>query len=299
MTAVAGAFSVEGVRIAIGERGAGEPVALLHGFAGSARDLAPLADRLASRRRGIAIDLIGHGASDAPRELAPYAMERCVARVDGVLAAAGARPAHVFGYSMGGRIALALAAMRPRAVRSLALLGASAGIEDAQARAARRREDDALADRIEAEGVPAFADHWARLPLFATQRERLPAALRQEIHQRRLANRAHGLANALRGMGTGAQPALHARLAGVRVPVWLGYGALDAKFAAIAGDLARRLPDARPCAIPAAGHAAHLENADAVAAELERFLDEVEASEVARHPPRPAESLRAAPGAER
>jgi 2-succinyl-6-hydroxy-2,4-cyclohexadiene-1-carboxylate synthase len=94
-------------------------------------------------------------------------------------------------------------------------------------------------------------------------------------------------------MGTGTQPAQHARLGDVRAPVWLGHGADDAKFADIARDLAARLPSATRCAIPRAGHAAHLENRNAVAAELLRFFAQVE-----RRPPSPppTEPLRTAQG---
>jgi len=263
---------VDGVRLHVEERGSGSAVALLHGFAGSGRDLAPLVEALATRHRVLAIDLVGHGRSEAPRRDAPYAMERCVAQVAGVLEATGAVPAHLFGYSMGGRVALGVAARRPDVVRSLALLGASAGLEKPEERDRRRRDDAALARRIEKDGVAAFARAWGEQPLFASQRTRLSPAARDALHARRLANRAHGLAGALRGMGTGEQAPLHDALPGIDVPVWIGHGADDAKFAAIARELAARIPRAECCAVPAAGHAAHLENPDAVLRALEDFL---------------------------
>lgn len=288
----------DGVTLGVEERGAGPPVALLHGFAGSAQGLAPLARTLARRHRVLAIDLIGHGASDAPRDPAAYAIERCAEQLACVLAAAGAAPAHVFGYSMGGRAALALALAHPEAVRSLALLGASAGLSDAAARARRRRDDEALAERIERDGVAAFAREWAALPIFASQRRRLSPTARRALERQRLANRAHGLAGSLRGMGSGAQPCYLPRLAELDLPVWLGHGAEDAKFEAIARELAERLPRARRCAIPAAGHAPHLENPDALERELERFFGESSPEAIPRPPPS-AVSRRGAQGARR
>jgi 2-succinyl-6-hydroxy-2,4-cyclohexadiene-1-carboxylate synthase len=161
-------------------------------------------------------------------------------------------------------------------VRSALLIGASAGLEDARARAARRGEDEALAARIEREGLERFVDRWMERPLFASQRRLGEAALARARAQR-LSNRAHGLAQSLRGMGTGAQPALHARLPWVRVPILLVAGSLDAKFAAIASDLASRLPNARARLVPGAGHACHLEEPEAFLRIARRFFDDAEA----------------------
>jgi len=72
-------------------------------------------------------------------------------------------------------------------------------------------------------------------------------------------------------MGTGAMPALHASLPTLDRPVLLIVGEEDAKFRAIAADLADRLPDARIAVVPEAGHAAHLENPAAFAAQLSDF----------------------------
>ena len=71
------------------------------------------------------------------------------------------------GYSMGGRVSLHAALAHPDAVERLVLIGATAGIDDPDERAARREADDRLADHIEAVGVPAFIDEWLANPLFA------------------------------------------------------------------------------------------------------------------------------------
>ena len=283
-------LEIDGVELSWVERGAGAPLLLLHGFSGSATGMAPLAETLSQDFRVLAVDLLGHGESEAPDDPAPYRMERCTAQLAGLLDRSGARPAHVFGYSMGGRVALGLGVLRPDCVRSLALLGASAGLSDPEARAERSRHDADLADAIERDGVEAFARRWSELPLFETQKRTLSDTARAELHGQRLQNRAQGLANSLRGLGSGVQPPLRERVSALSVPVWLGYGAKDAKFGAIAAELAALLPGAETGSIPAAGHAAHLENPDALLAALRRFLARAE------HPHRPADALRAAPG---
>jgi len=239
--------------------GAGPPVALLHGFTGCAATMASVADGLRADHRTVCLDLVGHGASEAPRDVAPYRMERCVEQVAEAVRRLVGEPAHFIGYSMGARVALALCVWHPELAASALLIGARAGIADDRERAARVRQDAALADRIEREGVERFVDAWMALPLFASQR-RLGAEALAAAREQRRANRAHGLALSLRGMGTGAQPPLHDRLPELGIPVCLVVGEEDARFRAIAGDLVDRIPDARLEIVPRAGHAAHVEN---------------------------------------
>src|SRR5215208_5168467 len=155
---------------------------LLHGFTQTGASWDGVVRELAGRYRAVAPDL---GAGPWEAEL-----ER--------LEALAPAPSVLAGYSMGGRLALALALRRPERVRALVLVSASPGLADAGERAARRAADEALAERIEAVGVEAFAREWAALPLWAGQPERVAAA----AHADRLRNTPEGLAAALRGLGT-------------------------------------------------------------------------------------------------
>lgn len=270
-------IACDGVSLHVVERGAGSPLLVLHGFTGSSAGMAGVATALADQHRVVRVDLLGHGRSDAPREHAAYEMARCTAQLVGVLDALAIPRAHLLGYSMGGRIALALAAFHPERVASALLVGARAGFEDPAERAARALDDECLADRIERDGVPAFVEHWMALPLFATQR-RLGAEVLAAARAERLANRADGLSASLRAIGAGAQPPLHALLPRVQLPVLLVVGADDARFATVARDLAQRLPRARLAVVPDAGHAAHLENPRAFAQIARAFLAEADAA---------------------
>jgi 2-succinyl-6-hydroxy-2,4-cyclohexadiene-1-carboxylate synthase len=253
-----------GVRLHALVEGEGSPVVLLHGFTGACESMADLAQRLRSRHRVVCVDLVGHGLSDAPRERSAYTMEACTAQLAAVSAAL-APAAHWLGYSMGGRAALALAVRHPERVRSLLTIGASAGLRTAEERAARIRDDEALAGVIERDGLEKFVDRWMALPLFAGQ-ARLGAHALAQAREQRLRNRPHGLANSLRGMGAGAQPPLHAALARLAAPACFAAGAQDAKFRAIAAELAAIAPRGQARTVPGAGHAAHLEAPDAFAA---------------------------------
>ncbi len=246
-------------------------VVLLHGFAGSAAGWGARLDAIAaSGHRAIAIDLLGHGQSDAPADPARYRVEHAARDIIAALRMIGHEPAEcvLLGYSMGGRIAL-YTAFQAR-WSGLALESASPGLATEDERAARRASDEALADRIEHDGVPAFVDEWERLPLFASQ-VALSADVRAAVRAGRLANRALGLANSLRGASTGMQPSLWERLPALDLPVVLLAGALDAKFTGIARQMAAALPRARLAVVASAGHTIHLEQPAAFDAAVAEF----------------------------
>ncbi len=228
---------------------------LLHGFSQTRQSWRRTVAALGGRYRALAPDLPGHGQAADRR---PASFSACTAYVR---ALAGDRCVLV-GYSMGGRIALHAALALPAIVERLVLIGASPGIADAAEREQRRRADEALADRIEAIGVAAFAEEWGAQPLFAGQDPRVTAA----AHADRLRNTPAGLAAALRGLGTGVMPPVWDRLGELAVPVTLVAGERDAKFRAIAERMAAAIPAARLDVVPDAGHAVQLERPQAVAA---------------------------------
>jgi 2-succinyl-6-hydroxy-2,4-cyclohexadiene-1-carboxylate synthase len=235
------------------------PLVLLHGFTQTRHSwdgvIAALREG-AGAPRILAPDLPGHGSAAARPASFPACAAYVRALADG--------PLDLCGYSMGGRIALHTALALPGLVRRLVLVGASPGLADPAERAARRASDDALAERIEAGGVEAFAREWAALPLWAGQ----PEPVRAAAHADRLRNTPEGLAAALRGLGTGVMEPLWDRLGELGLPVELVVGERDAKFRAVAERMAAALPDARVAIVPRAGHAAHLERPDVVAAHL-------------------------------
>jgi len=244
---------------------------LLHGFTGSALGWGHLIADLADRGLHIvALDMLGHGESDAPAEAERYSMEHCQEDILAALQALGIErgEAILLGYSMGGRIALYTAFSGY--FRALILESVSPGLATPEERQQRRASDEALARRIERDGLEAFIDYWEKIPLFASQ-QRLSAEQREELRFQRLNNSTVGLAKCLRGVGTGAQPELYTRLSTLNLPVLLLAGELDSKYCTIAQHMASQLPQATLQIIPAAGHTIHLEQPDAFVAEVSKF----------------------------
>ncbi len=235
------------------ERGDGPRVVLVHGFTQTLASWRPVADDLAADHRVVLVDAPGHGASAAVRaDLATTA---------GLLAEAGGRAVYV-GYSMGGRMVLRLALDRPDLVAGLVLIGATAGIDDPVERAARRRSDEALARRIEDEGVTSFLEGWLAQPLFHGLPDD-PAERRA-----RATNTPEGLASSLRHAGTGTMdPPWWDDLPRVSAPTVVLTGGHDAKFTALGRRLVAGIGN--PAAlrvVPDVGHAVPLQAPAAVAA---------------------------------
>jgi pimeloyl-ACP methyl ester carboxylesterase len=98
------------------------PVILLHGLLLSQRMHRPLAEDLAARgNRAITIDLLGHGASDRPRDMWRYSMAFYAEQVVALMDHLGIEQAVVMGTSLGANAALEVAASSPERLRGMVI----------------------------------------------------------------------------------------------------------------------------------------------------------------------------------
>jgi 2-succinyl-6-hydroxy-2,4-cyclohexadiene-1-carboxylate synthase len=267
---------LDSISLSFVQLGRGSPVVVLHGFAGSAAAMFGVTDALAPHHEVMTIDLVGHGRSPKPEGAAHYEHERVVEALDDVIVDTGLARTHLLGYSMGGRIALSYAVAHRDRLRSVVLVSASAGIADATLRAKRRRDDEALADRIEQEGLGWFVDYWMRLPLLQPRSE-LGASLSARARSQRMDNDPHALANVLRGLGPGVLPSALDHLDDLDLPVAVIAGEHDMRYRAVAADLVGRLHRGVHHVVPDAGHAPQLDNPTGLAAAVLPFLRDVDA----------------------
>jgi pimeloyl-ACP methyl ester carboxylesterase len=120
------AFRVEagGGAVAGVELGAGPPLVLLHGLAGTSRYWEAAMRLLAGRARCVALDLPGFGGSDAPP--GGFALDGAADRLAAALTELVAgRAAAVCGHSLGGPVAVRLALRHPPLVSRLVLVAPS------------------------------------------------------------------------------------------------------------------------------------------------------------------------------
>jgi len=116
---------VDGIRVRYARRGpeGGVPVLFLHGYGGDLGNWLFNLDALAATAPVIALDLPGHGQSDA--RLPGTSLAELSAFVDAFLAQIGVDRVHVVGHSLGGAIGAQLALDHPQRVASLALINAA------------------------------------------------------------------------------------------------------------------------------------------------------------------------------
>ncbi len=98
----------------------GDVILLVHGYGGDRNSWLFLQEPLAARHRVYALDLPGHGTS--AKDVGGGSIDVLAGAVTGVLDAVGAGRAHLVGHSLGGAVALAVAARDPGRVASLTLI---------------------------------------------------------------------------------------------------------------------------------------------------------------------------------
>jgi pimeloyl-ACP methyl ester carboxylesterase len=180
------------------------PIVLLHGALGSAAQLGPLADELRALGPVHVLELPGHG--DTALGTTNFSIDGFAQAVGDAVAVRGLDRPSVFGYSMGGYVALALEAARPGTFGSIVTVGTKyAWTASSATREAAQLDPDALR---------------AALPRFAAT---LEARHRIAGGWETLLTRTAAL---LHDLGSGA--ALDAaRLAAVRCPVCCAVGDRD------------------------------------------------------------------------
>jgi 2-succinyl-6-hydroxy-2,4-cyclohexadiene-1-carboxylate synthase len=253
-------IDVHGVSYYVRRTGQGEPLVLLHGFTGSSDTWTPFLSMWEQHFQCISVDIIGHGKTESPADPSRYSVDKAAKDLLAILDYFQIQKANFLGYSMGGRLALSFAVLHPSRVHKLILESATPGLRTEAERKERRKQDEDLARLIETDGIRAFVDRWENHPIFNSQK-RLPDEKKQSLKLQRLENHPLGLANSLRGMGTGVQPSWWDQLSSITFPVLLLTGELDEKFCRIAEEMNKLIPNSLWIKIKDAGHAIHVEQA--------------------------------------
>lgn len=246
-------------------------IVFLHGFTGATSTWIDVQKYLSGRFQMVAIDLTGHGQTSVPSDVNRYCMEEQLRDLEVVFDALSLTDFTLVGYSMGGRVALGYTLKNSARVRTLILESASPGLKTAEERAARKKVDAQLATRIETEGIHHFVQFWENIPLFETQKS-MPIERQNQVREERLSQNEVGLANSLKGIGTGSQPSYWMSLQNLKLPVFLITGEIDQKFVDIAREMTLYLPNVTAQTVKNVGHAIHVENPALFATMVEEHI---------------------------
>jgi 2-succinyl-6-hydroxy-2,4-cyclohexadiene-1-carboxylate synthase len=235
----------------------------LHGFTGSPQSWDFLPSQPAERR--FAPALVGHSGSDAGSEVVDFEAE--VDRLARFCAEASGL--HVVGYSLGARLALGLALRHPTRVSRLTLISGHPGLGSSAERVERRAADQRWRALLLERGSVAFVDAWQAQPLWSTQAQLDQATLARKRSER-LSHDPAGLARSLQLTGLAEMPNYRRLLGQIRVPVTLIAGGLDAKFRALAEQMAKTVAHAELAIVDGAGHDLLLERPEFITEVIRR-----------------------------
>ena len=257
--------------LAIDEAGAGPPLVLLHGLATSSVIWAAVVGELSRTRRVVTVDLPGFGRS-APVD-DDFELERVASRIAHGLAARGVTgPYDIVGHSLGGVVAAALAANRPRSAARLVLV-APAGLAPLPPIAVRMlaaAADPLLAARRRLAPLAELPlGRRALLTFAAADGARIPPSQARMMMQASAQARRTSAA-----LATVAATDLRALLERVRAPIGVIWGDADRTISSVyARMLMQARPDARIEIIHGAGHVVMAERPTEFTAALLRLLE--------------------------
>lgn len=243
----------DGVSIHYEVHGSGPPLLLSHGFSATAQMWTGQLPALTPHFQVITWDMRGHGQSDYPADQAAYSEEATVADMAAILDAVGAERAIIGGLSLGGYMSLAFHLAHPDRTQALLIIDTGPGYKKDEARAGWNATSLKRAERYETDGLGLLAGGSAET---RTARHR----------------DATGLARAARGMLTQRDARVIESLPAIAVPSLVVVGADDTPFLAASDYMAGKIPGAKKAVIPAAGHAANIDQPEAFNAAVLGFL---------------------------
>lgn len=251
------------------------PVLLfLHGFLGCGEDWDEIIELPAGQFSFLRVDLPGHGSAPPEFPAEQYQMEHTGGLVIDLLDHLHISRCHLIGYSMGGRLGLYLLAHYPERFARAVIESASPGLRTEEERAARCRHDEHVADQLGKRAFEDFLSEWYNQPLFRTIDQTDPRFV--AMLDRRRKSVPGALAMSLRYMGTGVQPPLWDRMSNINHPILFVAGEKDAKFSALADEMANLCPDGRSAIIPHVGHLPHFESPAEFCVKIVQFLNQNE-----------------------
>lgn len=233
----------------------------IHGFTGEPYDFSPFYENSAVVAEWRFVDLPGHFRNGESVPELSGQWKEFVSRIDQVVreGVETQRKVYVLAYSMGARLFLKALLEEKWNLGKMILIGATAGLESGSERTERLENDRLLAEKLRHDGINRFIDEWMEQPIIQSQMRTISP---ERISGKKQLN-AEALADALLEFSNGAMAPLWNRLNEISCDTLLVAGERDEKFRSIHERMVKLIPLAQIQVVTDAGHAPHLENADA------------------------------------
>jgi len=238
----------------------GLPVVFIHSFAGSSEHWSNQLDHLRARRRAIALDLRGHGQSEAKSD-DDLTIDDLADDIGTVVDELGLERMALVGHSIGGSAAIAYAGEHPDKVAGLLLVGTPG-------RMAMQQSDQVLS-AMSSDYDETMSSYWDRLLTDAT-----PATRSRVERERQSMSQPSAMAFIRASFAYDPMPALR-EFPGVVMTVTVGDSPAD---------LHKQLPDAPDASVTGTSHWVQLDQPDAFDRILDTFLARVDEADVDRLP---------------
>lgn len=242
---------------------------LIHGFTGSHEIFNHLINDLNQHYHLIIPDLPGHGQSKLP-EKETLDLKYLLKIIHKLVELYPKKEIFLYGYSLGGRIALQFAVKSSYKLSGLILESTTFGILDNQTRKERIESDIRIAQTIE-ENFSLFLNDWETLPVFKTEKCINPSLL-LSLEQIRLKQNPSGLSAMLRGFGTGIMEVCFDGLPNISCKVLILTGEEDKKFTSVGKLMNNQIKNSQHIIVPQCGHRIHLEDSDAYLGIINTFI---------------------------
>ena len=248
-------------------------IIFLHGFLGSGSDWLPMVRQLSDKYCCMMVDLPGHGKAcfeENPQNDGFF--EQTVDALAELLQDSASPQNYLVGYSMGGRLALALLLRYQELFTKAVIISASPGLRTKQEQIERQEHDEKIARKIE-RNFEGFIKAWYDQPLFSTLKQH---PVFSEVESERKINDPRNLALALRLLGTGRQHSQWEALQHNSVPVRFFAGEKDERYVEIGRQMVKLCPGSDLEIFPHCGHTLQLENKELFLDRLRFFFNQQE-----------------------
>ncbi len=241
----------------------------IHGFLGSGDDWLAVANSLKHRYCCYLISLPGHDCEALPNKLNNW--DEFIYQIQDNITNQLPEKFILVGYSLGGRVSIALSQLWPERINALILESANPGLQTTSEREHRRSADNQWTEWFESLELEIVLDKWYQQAVF----KNLDQEQRQSLINIRRNQDGSKLSTIMKAASLSAQPDYWNSIATNNMKTLFLAGEHDQKFSTIGRRLKTLKPNMTFIALPNLGHNCHHENPELFSQHIMQFAEQI------------------------